>query len=450
MCGIVGFATNKPRAGLKDFMAQGLIVDSLRGMCGTGIYAYDTKDKEAWVWKRALSGYDFVNTLQFSQFADKANFLPLVIGHNRASTIGAAKDANCHPFVYDHIGLVHNGTLRNYHTLVKGYQEFNHPVDSAYAAYAMAKYGVVETLEKIEGAFVFVWHDMKENTLNIARNSMRDIWYITDKEGENLYFASEYQMLDWLLARQNFATWGKYKSPAEFTILSWELGKPFKQPAVRKFEEYTPPKYNSNPIVPWSGRTHGRRTKDEDDLLDFGIDQFEILTVKDLKFELYNGPAGKGKVDGKCVVGVKEYNFRCHGVDKEEFEKTLTAKSVSSPAVSVWFADKEPTVIGRRLIIEPEAAADAEDEEGGAGVLPALFPGPDKKLYGREEFSKLVAAGCCYCGDPLTPDNAQEIEWMHMTDHFEPVCAKCTNDPTTAMELRWFHGHDRFGGYDYD
>src|SRR5574343_879157 len=229
MCGIVGYVTLKPRAGLANFLGQGLIVDSLRGMCGTGIYGWDDKTKEATVWKRALTGADFVNTHQFEQYKDSAHKLSMAIGHNRASTIGSAKDVNCHPFVYDHIGLVHNGTLRNYHSLLS-YQEFTHQVDSAYAAKAISKFGATEALEKIDGAFVFVWHDAIANTFNITRNSMRDIWYITDKEGENLYFASEYQMLDWLLERNNLSTIGKYRSPAEFNILTWDLSKPLLKP----------------------------------------------------------------------------------------------------------------------------------------------------------------------------------------------------------------------------
>lgn len=430
MCGIFGYVTRKPRYPLSTVLGQGLIVDSLRGMCGTGIYGWDGVAKEGYIWKRALAGPDFVNTQQFDHYKSTAYKLNIAIGHNRASTIGSAKDRNCHPFNYDHISLVHNGTLRNHNSLMP-VGEFSHEVDSAYAAKAISKYGAKEALEKIDGAFVFVWHDALANTFNIARNGMRDIWYITDKEGDNLYFASEYDMLAWILDRNQVETHGKYRSPAEFVHMTWDLTKPLNKPVGEQFEEYTPPK----PVYSYNYNGRGRN-RDADDLLELGIDLYEWLEVKDFSFDPYEkSNNGSGAINGTILVPLKEgnceYKFRYHNVSKSELTQWNEAEHITVSAYSVWTHEGHPVVSCRN----------ARFAKSKGDLLPTkeeLFRVAEGRYVDRLTFERMVTNGCCYCGDPIVVNEATEIGWIKIGTYDEPVCPKCKSDPATMAELDFY------------
>ena len=440
MCGIFGYATHKPRHKLVDVMAQGLIVDSLRGMCGTGIYGYSTKSEEAIELKRALPGADFVNTRQFDIYKNNAHAINLAIGHNRASTIGAAKDQNCHPFVYDHIALVHNGTLNGYSNLVK---DFSHPVDSAYAAYSMAKNGTIHTLERVKGAFVFVWHDMKENTLNIARNGMRDICFISDKEGENLYFASEYQMLAWVLDRNNIDTHGKYRNPAEFTLLSWDLTKPLKTPKIVAFEEY------KEPPTKWGSRNNWHH-QDAKELEWLGLEYMQWYELKNPTFRLYSETSTQGVIE--CVMTTpkkeaKECYFRAHGITSAEWE-ALKDKKIKAQALSTFYDNKAEEhrhcVILRNIRVLEAATKESESKEVSTH---RMFRGPYGQWVTKDRWTGLTASGCCYCSDPIQPDDDGKIKWVKMGHTVDPLCPTCSDNKAVLDEISLYADTGPPGSY---
>lgn len=455
MCGIFGYVTLKPRYNLAAMLGQGLIVDSLRGMCGTGIYGYSTKDKESLELKRALPGADFINTHQFDNYKENAHRLNVVIGHNRASTIGAAKDQNCHPFVYDHIGLVHNGTLRDYHNLNKS---FTHPVDSAHAAYSMAKNGTIHTLERVKGAFVFCWHDTKENTFNIARNGMRDIWFITDKDGDNLYFASEYQMLDWVLDRNSIETHGKYRNPAEFTLLTWDVTKPLKSPKAVAFEEYKEPVH----VYPsWknnhSSYGHTWEHRDRQELKKLNLDYMERVEMLDPTWEPYhNGPYN---TDG-CITSIMEVeqedkskitcHFKLHGIKSKDWEETWSKVKFTGSMCNTFVKDDKGEQAITVIVRNPRELKEEDTTTEETSALDNLFRGPYGQWIGRDAFVRLTAAGCCYCSEPIKLTDEKSIKWMKVGSSVEPLCKNCTTDETILEEIKLYmtdYGTDRWSDY---
>ncbi len=431
-------------------MQQGLIIDSLRGMCGTGIYAYSDKSKEALEFKRALPGPDFINSHQFEMFKKDVTDFNVVIGHNRASTIGAAKDSNCHPFVYDHIGLVHNGTLRDYYSLNQG---FNHPVDSAHAAYSMAKNGTLHTLERAKGAYVFAWHDRKEGTFNLARNGMRDIWFITDKEGENLYFASEYKMLDWVLDRNSIEASGKYLNPAEFTLCTWDLSaKSLKKPKVQVYEEF------KEPVKSWQGRNNwdGQqdqmwRHRDATDLRAINVGYAEVLKLENPTFAPYGGSKEVHPYTDGVVFSVqkhpqtdgttKEILFKIHNVRFGEWDTkwkhvpVLGAKAYSTHQERS--GDKQIVVVCR--VLTEIAEGTVEDAMEGDDTN-RLFRGPLGRFIRKDDFIRLVSGGCLYCGDPLDVTDESSIKWADCGGSYEPLCSVCATDPQISKDVEQYYG----------
>lgn len=426
-------------------MEQGLIVDSLRGMCGTGIYGWNSSEKEGSIFKRALPGADFVNSRQFDLFRAGAHKFDLVIGHNRASTIGAAKDQNCHPFRYGDITLVHNGTLNQHSDLDKG---FNHAVDSAHAANAINKLGAVPALEKVRGAFVFVWHNAATNTFHMARNSMRDIWYIVDKEGETLYYASEYSMLHWLLERNKLEIPNeKYRSLVEHTMYTWELGKSFRKPKLQKFEEAKSYIYQGRGANNWGSN------RDEEELKELNIDQFSFIPIKEVTFFRYGERSAEGRIEAWAYVPqkdntIKRIKAKAHSIRVDQWE-AIKDKDIEMCVTSRWNEGDTPVLVARS--IRPAAATSAkspsketpkEDDEGSANPkLGDFFRGPNNRVLSKKEFQDSIRGGCCYCGDPIDDEDDTKVMWFKVGGDYEPMCLQCGNNTAIRREVSRYYNN---------
>jgi len=148
-----------------------------------------------------MAGPDFLGMGRTQRILMDADKYSMLIAHNRAATMGQRHNWNAHPFQFDHITLTHNGHVSNAMTLLPAGKKINHDVDSAHVAAAMAALGEKETLEACTGGFAFVWHNSKDGTLNIARNSGRPL-KLAYVAGENtLWWMSERLMLRSILER---------------------------------------------------------------------------------------------------------------------------------------------------------------------------------------------------------------------------------------------------------
>lgn len=201
MCGILGVASTeglKNRAARLQFLKMGLDIDSWRGWESTGLalVTQGSLDNPI-VYKRALNGRDFIQLNQVEKYLNDIEKYSVAIGHNRAATTGRGSiiDRNAHPFQYGDVTLVHNGHIRNTHQLKDAARGADCLVDSAHVAYSMAFNGEKETLETVDGGFVFVWWNSKEQKLNIARNTERPLHFAFAAKENTLYWASEVEQL---------------------------------------------------------------------------------------------------------------------------------------------------------------------------------------------------------------------------------------------------------------
>jgi predicted glutamine amidotransferase len=464
MCGIFGYVTARPSARFAPVLMQGLFVDSLRGSCGTGIYAADLKDEKAFTYKRALIGPDFLNSQQFAQFRARQDRSQVVIGHNRASTIGDARDEHCHPFHFGHIGFVHNGTLRDYRGLVKD-NRFSHGVDSAYAAYSLYENAdPLATLEKVQGPYVFVWHDMEKQTFNIARNNNRDICYVLDKDQETLFFASEFGMLSWLLERNSVDIGNnKFRNPKEHTLISWDLTKPFtKAPKIVPYKEYVPPPFVSNNFG-------GGRVSYMDRLMqELELKQDEMLMFEMEGWESYDDyrkddAARRGFIHGKVLAPGRKVDgayMKLHAILSEEATKWLEAKygkGKFSTVLQQWEKSKSTDIISIKepvaLLKDGKTMTKEQAAEFASSLLPALpapakaddalevevlYQGPDNTFLDEEEFLELVKCGCMYCGESINTQDSEEIIWCEWTagSDPDPLCKRCQDSIPAVREMR--------------
>lgn len=232
MCGLVGMIA-KTKTGFsykdKQLFTQMLYADALRGEDSTGVYGVNKYGNLKMI-KAAQKAATFIESKTYQEFESSIlTDLHIVVGHNRAATKGAKNDNNAHPFIEDHVCLVHNGTLYSHKHLG------DKDVDSHAICESMAKRGMEETIPDLNGAFALIWYDALQKKLFITRNKERPLWLLDTDSA--IYIASEPGMLQWLYFRVH----GKLEKTAYFAedkIYSWELGQEGKvftaEPAPKK------------------------------------------------------------------------------------------------------------------------------------------------------------------------------------------------------------------------
>jgi hypothetical protein len=260
MCGIVGFYKH-PQASLAvakhlpNYFKQGIIVDMLRGMGGTGVMAIEPDvNPTVRVVKRGLCGLDFLHSRVWQTYGEDCMDRTFVVGHNRAATIGDISDNNSHPFHEDPITLIHNGTIQSLWNVrqkldVDRFDIPRQPVDSHIACMTMAQMGIKEGIQELidigSGSFTFVIHSLEEpDRIFVARNDQRPFWYshlyhnravyddkdvtkITSHEKEyvGMCFGSEPKMVDWLIDRNIWgAVYSEPKEISDMTLFSLKAG----------------------------------------------------------------------------------------------------------------------------------------------------------------------------------------------------------------------------------
>ena len=201
MCGIVTYFSNQKTCPVKveDAFRDMLWVDSIRGYHSTGLI-YEAEGQVDYV-KKAITGWDFIQLAHPSAILKNLGKTPYVIGHNRAATRGAVNHSNAHPFEFDHIVGVHNGTLSNHYNLITN-KEGTFPVDSMYLYKALSLRPSEEVIPQVRGSFNLIWHDSRDNTIHLLRNDDRSYSFLKIEKSDIMLGASEKEMAKWLIKRR--------------------------------------------------------------------------------------------------------------------------------------------------------------------------------------------------------------------------------------------------------
>lgn len=188
-------------------MRDMMVVSSLRGTDSTGILQGKVS---TWVGRTDLSytiekGAHDVHYFQWyhSRSADgnkrilknlQDNFF---CAHLRAATKGAVTDENSHPFEFENLIGMHNGTLRD-----SKYMD-HEKTDSELLFKDINERGLKTVLEELDpdSAYAIVMFDKKNNTLNFVRNDQRTLFFGVHESRGTIYWASEAWMIREMCAR---------------------------------------------------------------------------------------------------------------------------------------------------------------------------------------------------------------------------------------------------------
>ena len=235
MCGLVGFMTEENTLGTVDrakFLRQALIIDTLRGEDSTGLMlvTHDSGIGDSADWIKAVGdGYSFVNDDMYAERTKNMSNIRFAVGHNRAATQGAVTAHNAHPFQEGAITMVHNGTLRDDTPMPKSMDDLAVVVDSHAICHNLALQpntyeGVNAVVSKLDGAFALIWHDSRDDTLNIVRNDERPLHFMQARFSKTIYFASEAEMLALLAKRLKIEVYEEAHYPSAGQYMKFKAG----------------------------------------------------------------------------------------------------------------------------------------------------------------------------------------------------------------------------------
>lgn len=204
MCGIVGIIAKNPSGFFgkdADMFEQLLYANAVRGWDATGVFGV-TKLGNVDIKKQAITAANFIATPNFKEFkqsiVQKYHF---VMGHNRKATHGEKTDKDSHPFwdKENKICLIHNGMISNHKSFCS-----KSTVDSAAIANALATTDdMKDVIEKIEGAYAFIWYNVEEKRLHFIRNSARPLFLA---ETDTTFILSSEESLSYWIAKRNNTT----------------------------------------------------------------------------------------------------------------------------------------------------------------------------------------------------------------------------------------------------
>jgi len=416
MCGIVGVMGDVTPATRSAFK-QMLYVGTLRGFDSTGIMTA-TPHSSDWI-KHAIPAPDFLGMTKVQKMVDGHS--KMLLGHNRAATKGKVVSVNAHPFTFDNITGVHNGTLTSRYKL-DDYQNFE--VDSENLFYHLQRNGLQDTIDNCTGAYTLVWHDSKDGTLNVFRNKERPFSYCFSEDRKSMYWASEANMLEWILKRNNISHQDIISLPIH-THLSVPVpvsGKVL-EPSLKKVEPVKPiyvrqvhPPVGKSDASSDNSSTHRVSSGGSNKIEDlYGRGEQIEFTLEMIHYNAYKQRFFAGLTTDGNKAKVRVFAQQC-----AYLEDDVNIGKIFSAVIS---RDPENDVI----TVSPHTIVEVMHKD--------RYYGYGGNEYTYDEYKKLCDKGCSWCASPASVDDA-DVLWFAPTEH---LCGGCQQEEDVKQYLSSTH-----------
>lgn len=409
-------------------------MDTLRGKDNTGVACIPKNVKDdVIVYKKAMDGADFLGLKKVQSLLYDVDQYRCVIGHNRWGTMGGKSDAAGHPFQYDHITLVHNGTMELWTGLDNTYDVDSEAICKAIATTSSVK----KVLETLDGAFSLVWHNALDDTIHFARNKERPMCLAWSKDKRTMLFASE----SWMISELVSPVLGidKVYTLAIGEHLTFSLDDEHLEAySVEEFKPFPVTKpldhsswYNKYPKTNYQmgfGKGSGKQVANNNTqhatssqlLQKYGYIVGDYIPFYSNSFSPYTN-TDKGTIDGATayVSTSSQFKVKAYGVSKLYH---LSKEKLEGTIISAY---KEGTtvILVVKDIIYYNSALSAETV-----VIPDVsFTGivnSKGDSISVKEFELLAGKGCAMCTGEVVPEDSEYIDW---TDDGRPFCLDCTS-----------------------
>lgn len=247
MCGLVGLFGNITQHDKQLFRTL-LMVDTIRGHHSTGVAVVDKNGRwdlfksigtpwDMFEFAAQMERYDNTFFVREGDFKPESFFFTtkggldnhgdarLLMGHNRAATVGRIEPQTAHPFAFEHIIGAHNGTLGKFYQKYEGNKLFE--VDSQVMFHELNRTQNIHRLWKeLNGAAaVTVWHHESEK-IYFARNYQRPLWFIRSADNKRMMWASQKEFILFALSVHSVRSQWQWENIEEFTanqLYSWSF-----------------------------------------------------------------------------------------------------------------------------------------------------------------------------------------------------------------------------------
>lgn len=379
---------------------QMLYVGTLRGFDSTGVFNFDFRHERNCI-KKPLPATDFLGLKRVNDLINQHS--RGLLGHNRAATRGKVNADNAHPFEFDNIMGMHNGTLTERWKL-DDYKDFD--VDSENLFYHLQKHGLQDTLNKCKGAYALVWHDSNDSTVNLYRNKERPLAYAYSKDRKTLYWASEEDMLIWILDR-NYVQHQGVQLLAPDTLMTVEVGNTnsLLQTTIKKISPVIPPTLIQ--VAPKKDLTSsgGSSTSDEEnDNIEatYSIGEKVEFKLTDFRLNEHKQKYASGKTEDGLYANVRVYMQGRTCIEPLVNGGNILIGTVSRNAASNF------------LTISPYSVLESTSED-------LWYMGYEGEKLTYKAYKTLLDKGCSWCSDPADV-NDDDLLWLSSTEH---LCGAC-------------------------
>lgn len=428
MCGIVGYINRETvfaeKTKFPKYFVNALMCDTVRGHHGTGILG--VTEKEVNVYKKPINAFDFLELSRTKSIIDKENIF--MVGHNRWATKGSHTIENSHPFTHGGVTLFHNGTLTSYHSLSK----HNFDTDSEHACHLLSESDdKISALEKIEGAYSFVWYDERDQTLNFARNEERPMYIATIEGSGSVLFASESLMIEWLANRNNIKI-AKISPLKEGRLLTVPLDSANKKSTLIDFKIKESVKYDYYNY----GNYYSSKTTTKNNNLPANTDANKVTNIhsqnQDRKYDYLIKAASVSCTAThweklQSVGNTKKFFSRApknYGYLICRYNPTFDIKVYMNEETAVEYISKTVHVkvdsVSNRLFgyghLLDEVVVDTKESDT------ALEKMTDGAYMSKKDFTKAVESGCPNCGGNIFWKDRDKVIWTGAGDAICPDC----------------------------
>lgn len=433
MCGIVGIAGEIGFKGEKAFRRL-LELDTIRGPHSTGIFSVKT-GKDCHLFKQTGTPWDLY---QYKGCEDIFKYTSnVLLGHNRWATKGKVNRANAHPFEFDNVAGVHNGTLRTVYQL-DDHTKFD--VDSENIYHHMNKHGVHDTLPKLNGAFALVWYDKVEETINFARNDERPLFYAFSENMKTLVWASEPWMIDIAMRGEDIKMGAIVPVPVN-TLMTFEVkfgfinnSQPFERARIRTFKGYEAEKkvVTLTPRVTASTTSTTPVVKKESALgkVQRPFAEYSKHVLKPCQFLVGRTEVSQSGQDYiQCwLVADEDISVRVF----PQKDGVLWNQMISSTNYFKGVAKAYNGMEGGYLTIDLRTVEEVVVDDDVPEDKEELYTVYDGVMVNEEGFDEATKQRCAWCSAHVFHHQHEQIKWISKRDF---LCPDCVAQPEVSKYL---------------